>query len=175
MDRILRSILAETPAGRAYLESLKAEKVAKRRRVAPKRAARIETKRATREERNERTSGIRAACVKRAAGNCELCGAIDDPRSPLEMHHLLPGRGRRTQEQSVSNCIMVCGMCHSVGHGRILYVGGSLLAWARKHGYRETEATIRRRIDKALIADPSWPRDEDETRRLGPSKQAVTP
>ena len=128
-----------------------------------------ESKAAKREDRAARTAEIRAACVARADGKCEVCEQPENERFPTEMHHLLMGRGRRTQDQDVSNCIMVCPVCHAVGHGRILQVGDVLIEWSRKHGYAETERAIRYRIDKALLADRTWPRDEDETRRLGPA------
>ena len=140
----------------------------RRRTVKPVRKARLAARKESRMERNARTHALRVEVSRRAAGKCELCGNADDPRTPLEMHHLLPGRGRRTQQQALENCLMVCAMCHAVGHGRILYVGGNLLAWAARHGYSATAAVIRRRMDKALIADPTWPRDADETARLGP-------
>ena len=165
------------------LEALKAAVSETRKKVrASKRAASSrrkdrtprapgESKAAKREERNARTAEVRAECVKRADGKCELCGKDG---GDAEMHHLLPGQGRRTQEQAVSNCIMVCSFCHAVFHRRILYAGPLLLEWAAKHGYAEAAANVRRRMDKALLADPTWPRDEDETRRLGPAAPTQT-
>lgn len=175
LPRDVRDHLRSSPEGLAILSRHENEKKAARLRKARKSAPRRKEKRATKEETNDRTAEIRAACVKRAGGECELCSAPNDDRLPAEMHHLLPGRGRRTQEQAVENCIMVCSMCHAIGHGRILMVADSLIGWARRHGYAETEKAIRYRIDKALLADPTWPRDEDETRRLGPAKETETP
>ena len=123
-----------------------------------------------RDERRDQTAAIREACAKRAGGKCETCGTEESAAYPLQMHHLLPGRGRRREQQAVENCVMVCMWCHEFGHGRILYVGPGLLAWADKHGYRAAYNNVRRRMDKALIADPTWPRDEDEVRRLGPAR-----
>jgi hypothetical protein len=122
----------------------------------------------TKADLNDRTAAVRAEVVKRADGHCEMCGNMDDPRYPLEMHHLLAGRGRRRWDQAASNCLMVCPFCHDVCGGRILYAEGFLRSWARKYGYADTLKIIERRVDKALLADPFWPRNEDQTRRLGP-------
>ena len=162
--------------GAAGLERLAKEQIASKRAASSRRKDRTprapgESKAAKREERNARTAEVRAECVKRADGKCELCGKDG---GDAEMHHLLPGQGRRTQEQAVSNCIMVCSFCHAVFHRRILYAGPLLLEWAAKHGYAEAAANVRRRMDKALLADPTWPRDEDETRRLGPAAPTQT-
>jgi hypothetical protein len=141
------------------------------RRVAPKRAASVEAKAQSRMDRAQRTFEVREACAKRAGGKCETCGNEATEEFPLQMHHLLPGRGRRQQQQAPENCVMVCMWCHEFGHGgRIMYVGPGLLAWADRYGYREARDNIRRRMDKALIADPTWPRDADEVARLGPGE-----
>jgi 5-methylcytosine-specific restriction endonuclease McrA len=166
----LAELVIKDPA-RASMEAIRllAAHKAKRQRVAVKSKPRREKEKLTRSQRNDATAYLRRICSDRAAGKCELCGQSEDGRSSLEMHHLLPGRGRRTQQQAKDNCVMVCGMCHAIGHGRVLMVADNLMSWAKRHGYTETAHVIRRRIDKALIADPSWPRDADETARLGPS------
>jgi hypothetical protein len=164
------------PSVRAEARRVLAARSSRSRRTAPKRKPGREAKAASRMERAQRTYDIRAACEQRADGKCETCGNEASPDYPLHMHHLLPGRGRRTQEQDVSTCVMVCMWCHEFGHsGRILYVGPGLLAWAERHGYRAAYDNVRRRMDKALLADPTWPRDEDETARLGPAAQHPSP
>jgi 5-methylcytosine-specific restriction endonuclease McrA len=160
----------------AEAERQLAARSARSKRVAPKRAASVERKAASRMERAEAAYALRTACEKRAGGKCETCGNEASADYPLHMHHLLPGRGRRRQEQAVENCVMACMWCHEFAHGgRILYVGPGLLAWAERHGYREARDNVRRRMDKALLADPTWPRDEDETARLGPSQHPSHP
>lgn len=147
------------------LEEHREAKARKRVKAGPRRKA----KKMDREDQRAETAAIREVVARRAGGKCELCDGADDPRLPLEMHHLLSGRGRRVQQQAPDNCIMVCGMCHAIGHRRILMVGDNLLAWATRHGYGQTWTVIRRRIDKALLLDLSWPRSPDEIARLGPS------
>jgi 5-methylcytosine-specific restriction endonuclease McrA len=163
------------PSIRERAESLLYAHRAAKARVRAKQAPRKKAEKLTRSQRNDATAHLRRICSDRAGGRCELCGQTEDGRAPLEMHHLLPGRGRRTQQQAKDNCVMVCGMCHAIGHGRILMVGDNLLRWAKSHSYSATEAVIRRRIDKALVADPSWPRDAAETARLGPSTIPESP
>lgn len=144
-----------------------ANRLTSSRRRSPRKEVATGRMKPTKEQLNQRTAEIRAACVKRCEGKCEMCGQPEHPSFPLEMHHLLSG-GRRRWDQKVTNCLMVCPFCHDVCGGRILYAAGGLTKWAEKHGDAEARASIRRRIDKALLADPMWPRDEDETRRLGP-------
>jgi hypothetical protein len=178
-DRLLERAAAgeniREEAARLVAAKTKAKR-SKALRLAPRRKPGREAKQASRMGRAEAAYALRAACEKRADGKCETCGNEASPDYPLHMHHILPGRGRRRQEQAVENCVMACMWCHEFAHGgRILYVGPGLLAWAERHGYREARENVRRRMDKALLADPSWPRDADETARLGPDTHPATP
>ena len=167
--RLAQLVVSDPKAAIASASRLITGEKLKRSRSLTKSAPRRKVEKMTRSQRNDATAYLRRICSDRAGGKCELCGQEESGRSSLEMYHLLPGRGRRTQQQAKDNCVMVCGMCHAIGHGRILMVADNLMSWARRHGYAATETVVRRRIDKALIADPSYPRDADETARLGPS------
>lgn len=46
--------------------------------------------------------------LRRADGCCEVCGR----KTALEMHHILSGRGNRTQQERLETVIMLCEFCH---------------------------------------------------------------
>ena len=56
------------------------------------------------------TGRLRAAVCKRAAGACEACGRwVGENGEDGELDHVF---NRRTVPQAVSNCQMLCRMCH---------------------------------------------------------------
>ena len=89
----------------------RAERERRREKTRGTRLAKVAKRATLREE----TAELRAKVVLLAGGKCERCG---DEVAPLwgHMHHLYPGRGRRTQEQSVTNCAWLCGRCHDHFH-----------------------------------------------------------
>ncbi len=54
------------------------------------------------------------AVSERAGGLCELCMEY----KPLQLHHIIGGRGKRTQCETEYSCIMLCMDCHSEVHSR---------------------------------------------------------
>lgn len=165
MNRNLATVLAYAASGPPSVREA-AERLKPKRR--PRKNLAVGRMKPSRMDLAKRTTEVYDAVRKRAEGKCELCGQPEADGWRHEMHHLLMGSGKRRQDQDPSNCLMVCPMCHAIGHRRILMAGPGLLAWAAKYGYTRTAEVIQRRIDKALRADPAWPRNEDETRRLGP-------
>lgn len=110
MDRIQRSLIAATPAGRAYLERIDAEKARKKRERSRRRSSRSlraagATKAARKATKAEARRAVRHLVEERAAGRCEVagCGGFG-----LEMDHFW-GRAR---EESVESCWMLCHLCH---------------------------------------------------------------
>lgn len=82
---------------RAAMTPKKSVKLAKARKETKKKTKRAET------------SEIREAVMSRAGGQCEMCGAHETNLNRLEMHHAL---GRVRAQQSVENCLALCGPCH---------------------------------------------------------------
>ncbi len=126
------------PAVRSEAERVLSAASARKCRTAPKRAGSVAKKKATREERNERTAAIRALCVERAQGRGELCGEPFSDFYPAEMCHLDGGSGKRRQQQSVENCLMEHHLCHQ-GAGGLDRIPLTWLKfvklWAARHGY----------------------------------------
>lgn len=102
MDRQLRSILEETPAGRAYLAQIDATKKQRRARHAGSRREREGKREAKRDDR----AIVRALVANRALGYCEACRTFHG--DALQMDHFW-GRAR---EESVQSCWMLCAECH---------------------------------------------------------------
>ena len=139
MDRVLRQILSDTPAGREYLAKQDAAKKAKRARNAPTRRA----KRETLKERSLRAAIVRDAVFKRADGRCECCCS----RTPAEWHHLISGPSRRTSE-AVETTAAVCVFCHLDLHRSKFHALAAMRRWAKENGYVDALAAIERRMDK---------------------------
>ena len=55
------------------------------------------------------------AVSDRAGGLCELCYQY----KPLQLHHIVGGRGKRKQHETVDSCIMLCLDCHDDVEGNI--------------------------------------------------------
>jgi predicted HNH restriction endonuclease len=116
MDRQLRSILSETPTGRAYLAKHHAEKSAarsRRRSRTPRVAGKTPEQR--RAEKRAETSRIREAVILLAGEMCERCG-YRALAGEGHAHHTLGGIGRRLAEQSIANVAWVCPPCHRTLH-----------------------------------------------------------
>jgi hypothetical protein len=128
----------EGAAGLARLADRQlAAKAVHDKRVRVKAAPRLAAKAGKRAAKNAETAALRAACVARADGRGELCGhPLDMERA--EMCHLDGGSGKRTQQQSIRNCVMEHHDCHQ-GRGGFDVVPRQWIPeverWAERHGY----------------------------------------
>lgn len=79
----------------------------------PSRRARKDEKKARRRAQGEARSNIRAKVLERSRGRCEnpSCRASLQRHGAI-MDHWLGGSGRRTQQESVATCWMLCLRCN---------------------------------------------------------------
>ena len=54
------------------------------------------------------------AVLKRSNGLCEVCGVAD---YMCQLHHIIKGRGKRTEHQTVDSVICLCWNCHHGTYG----------------------------------------------------------
>ena len=87
---------------------------------------------------------IAQAVMERSKGLCEVCGAMD---YNVQLHHIIGGRGKRKQHESIESVILLCWNCHHSNHGvhgkngkkLDLRLKGQLQEVYFKQGYSENE------------------------------------
>lgn len=97
-----------------------------------------------RSERKERIAKIREVVMARADGLCEWCGA---KHMTLELHHVLQGASRRSEERQ-ETCAAVCWDCHRQWHRHDLGTVSLAKAWALRLFLPDALREIERRMAK---------------------------
>lgn len=52
--------------------------------------------------------------LERSKGVCEVCGAAD---YRVQLHHIIKGRGKRKQHETIDSVILLCWNCHHSTYG----------------------------------------------------------
>lgn len=54
------------------------------------------------------------AVLERSGGVCENCGAAD---YRVQLHHIIKGRGKRKEHETIDSVILLCWNCHHGTYG----------------------------------------------------------
>lgn len=79
---------------------------------------------------------VRKAVELRAGGRCELTGEY----GPLELHHILGGRGKRKELERAETCIMLAARLHNHQNTELMTeLKHKLQSYYFQQGYSEDE------------------------------------
>jgi hypothetical protein len=115
--------------------------IAKASRASATRAQLRKPKQAKRKAKREATRDVRAAVVKRARGECELCGGF--------WHLTLDHFEGIARSESLETCWLLCWGCHrekTDNKPDAAWWAGAFAKHCARHGYSEAEARARKRL-----------------------------